>query len=98
MMVGWDVTTADLGDIISFRRLDKLAKEIIASTSPCLTSAFAPVMVIGMSSTYVATDTDGCVVTNLVTLSSSSALVSATENLQPANIDLLTVMLSLQAF
>ena len=54
VMVGWEVTTADLGDVISFRRLDMLAKLIIASTSPCLTSAFAPVVVIGMSSTYVA--------------------------------------------
>ena len=51
VMVGWDVTTADLGDITSFRRLDRLAKEIIASTSPLLTSAFEPVIVMGMSST-----------------------------------------------
>ena len=87
VIVGWDVTTVDLGDMISFKRLDIPAKLIIASTSPCLTSALALVVVIGMSSTYVATATDGCVVTNLVTLSNSSALVSATENLQPAMID-----------
>ena len=88
VMVGWDVTTADLGDIISFRRLERLAKEMIASTSPLLTSAFAPVDVMGMSSTYVATATDGWLSTNLVTLSSNSDLVNATENLQPAMIDL----------
>ena len=64
-----------------------LAKLTIASTSPCLTSAFAPVVVMGMSSTYVATATDGCASTNLVTLPSSSARVSATENLQPAMMD-----------
>ena len=87
VMVGWDVTTVDLGDMISFSFLDMLAKLIIASTSPCLTSAFAPTVVIGMSSTYVATATDGCAATNLVTLSNSSALVSATENLQPAMMD-----------
>ena len=87
VIVGWDVTTVDLGDMISFKRLDILAKLIIASTSPCFTSAFAPVVVIGMSSTYVATATDGCDATKLVTLSSNNALVSATENLQPAIID-----------
>ena len=57
--VGLDVTTVDLGDIISFSLLDILANETIASTSPFLTTAFAPVDVIGISSTYVDTDTDG---------------------------------------
>ena len=57
--VGWDVTTVDLGDMISFSLVDMLANETIASTSPRLTSAFAPVDVIGISSTYVATATAG---------------------------------------
>ena len=88
--VGLDVTTVDLGDMISFSLVDILANEIIASTSPFLTSAFAPVDVMGISSTYVDTATEGWELTNSVTLSSNSALVRATENLQPAMMDLCT--------
>ena len=87
VIVGCDVTTVDLGEMISFSRLDIFEKLTIASTSPSRTSAFAPVVVMGISSTYVATCTVGWDCTNGVTELRSSARVSATENLHPAMID-----------